>query len=224
MNQEQIKNIVQSLRNDTQTQEIIALRGEILNNKLNAAHALAESIRKTSVRTYKDLEDNSVSLIISDIQNQFDEISHYRMDDWQSDEVLERMVSVHEYVRTRLAETIGCECQHIKWGIVGRIINAVFGNVPIITKGVRKALRESNLLSHQFTESIRTLLVSIRDLWQIYQNDIIDIVGELVINGCFYIGMNLTPQQIVINLAPLLLTNIFRVVSRSMRREQTHNY
>lgn len=223
MNEEQRNRIVAALVHDPSAIQSVRLRRMMIANDPNAIHTLAESIRQTSRHAYAELNEEMLSQIINEIQGeQYEDIVNITPDNW-TDDVVNRLVELHEYVRGRLARMLDKQERNIGWSIVGKIINAAFGNVPVITKGVRKALKESNLLQYQHTNSIRTLLLSIRECWNQYHDNIIAIAGELAINAAFNLGQGLTPQETAILLIPLLLTQIFRAVYRELRRNNNNN-
>ena len=222
MTEEQRNRIITSLLHDPSAIRTVQLRRMMIANNPDAIHTLAESIRQTPRHTYANLTDDILSQIITEIQRQYRDVANITLDDW-TDDVVNRLVDLHEHVRRCLAQRLNRNERNIGWSIVGKIINAAFGNVPVITKGVRKALNESHLLQYQYTNSIRTLLLSIREWWNMYRDDIVAIVGELSVNAAFDLGQGLTPQETVMHLIPLLLTQIFRAVYRELRRNNNNN-
>ena len=114
--------------------------------------------------------------------------------------------------------------RQINWSVVGKIISAVFGKVPVITKGVRKILKEAHLLQCQYTDNIHQLLLSIREVWLRYRDDIEQIIGILIINDAFQLGAGHTSQEIATILTPMLLTKIFEVIHNASHKDDTgHN-
>lgn len=223
MNEEQINRIVTALLHDPSVRQSVQLRRMMIVNDTNAIHTLAESIRQTPRHTYANLTDDILSQIIDEIREQYGTIDGITLDDWANEDVVNRLVELHGYVRRRLGRMLDKQERNIGWSVAGKIINAVFGNVPVITKGVRKALKESHLLQYQYTNSIRTLLLSIREWWNMYRDDIVAIVGELSVNAAFDLGQGLTPQETAILLIPLLLTQIFRVIYKGLGRNNNNN-
>lgn len=223
MNQEQINRVVATLAHDPSTIQSVRLRRMMIANDQNAIHTLAESIRQTPRHTYANLTDDILSQIIGEIREQYGTIDGITLDDWANEDVFNRLVELHGHVRRRLARMLDKQERNIGWGVVGKIINAVFGKVPVITKGVRKALHQSHLLQYECTDNIRILLQAIRDMWNAHYDDIIAIAGELAINAAFALGQGLTPQETAILLIPLLLTQIFRVIYKELGRNNDNN-
>lgn len=223
MNDEQINRIIISLLHDMSVRQSVQLRNMMIANAPDAIHTLAESIRQTHRHAYAELNEEMLSQIINDMWRQYGNVAAITLDDWANEDVLNSLVELHEHVRRRLARMLNKQERNIGWSIVGKIINAAFGNVPVITKGVRKALKESHLLQYQYTNSIRTLLLSIREWWNRYRDDIVAIAGELAINAAFNLGQGLTPRETAILLIPLLLTQIFRAVYRELGRNNNNN-
>ena len=165
-----------------------------------------------------------LSQIVNEIQGeQYEDIAHITLDDWANEDVFNRLVELHGHVRRRLARMLDKQERNIGWGVVGKIINAVFGKVPVITKGVRKALHQSHLLQYECTDNIRMLLRAIRDMWNAHHDDIRTIAGELAINAAFALGQGLTPQETAIFLIPLLLTQIFRAIYKELGQNNNNN-
>lgn len=223
MNQEQINRVVATLVHDPSAIQSVQLRRRMLTNDTIAIHTLAESIRKTPRHVYANLTNDMLSQIIDEIREQYGTMADITLDDWANEDVVNRLGDLHEYVRRRLAEMLDKQERNIGWSIVGKIINAVFGKVPVITKGVRKALHQSHLLQYECTDNIRMLLQAIRDMWNAHHDDIIAIAGDLAINAAFALGQGLTPQETAILLIPLLLTHIFRVINKELGRNNNNN-
>lgn len=222
MNDEQINRIIISLLHDMSVRQSVQLRRMMSTNDPIAIHRLAESIRQTPRHAYAELNEEMLSQIINEIHGQYGDVANITLDDW-TDDVINRLENLHRYVRERLAEMLHKNKKNIGWSLVGKIINAAFGNVPVITKGVRKVLHQSHLLQYEFTDNIRMLLQAIRDMWNAHHNDIVAIAGELAINAAFNLGQGLTPQETAILLVPLLLTQIFRAVYRELGRNNNNN-
>lgn len=224
MNDEQINRIVATLAHAPSAVESVRLRRMMIANDQNAIHTLAESIRKTSRHAYVDLTDDMLSQIVNEIQGeQYEDIAHITLDDWADEDKVNRLAELHKHVREWLARMLHKNKKNIGWGVVGKIINAVFGKVPVITKGVRKALHQSHLLQYECTDNIRMLLRAIRDMWNAHHDDIRTIAGELAINAAFALGQGLTPQETAIFLIPLLLTQIFRAIYKELGRNNNNN-
>lgn len=223
MNEEQINRIVAALAHDPSAVQSVRLRRMMIANDQNAIHALAESIRKTSRHAYANLTDDILSQIINDIRRQYRDVADMTLDDWADEDKVNRLAELHYHVREWLGRMLHKNKKNIGWGVVGKIINAVFGKVPVITKGVRKALHQSHLLQYECTDNIRMLLQAILDMWNAHHDDIIAITGELAINAAFALGQGLTPQETAILLIPLLLTQIFRVIYKGLGRNNNNN-
>ena len=223
MNEEQINRIVTSLLHDSSVRQSVQLRKMMIANDQDAIHALAESIRKTSRHAYANLTDDMLSQIVNEIQGeQYEGIAHITLDNW-TDDVINRLVDLHEYVRGRLARMLDKQERNIGWSIVGKIINAALGNVPVITKGVKKALHESGCLQCLFTTNIHTLLVSVREFLNRHQTDIIRIAEDMIVAGARDLGLGLPPEMGAIDLGILLLGEIIRLIYKELRYNQYTN-
>lgn len=213
MEREQINKIVNSLSKDHATIQIVNERMLFLNNEPMAISTLVETIHKTCGNAYTDLSANMMSQLIVETQNLYgNDIAAITLDNWEDDNAIHRLANLHEYIRFHLAGMLRKSIRQISWSVVGKIISSVFGKVPIITRGVRKVLKTAHLLQHQYTDNIHHLLLSVRELWFRYRNDIEQIMGELIIRGVFGLGVGQTPQEIAIILTPILLTRVFYII------------
>lgn len=220
MNEEQRNRIVATLLHDPSVRQSVQLRRMMMANDPNAIHTLAESIRQTP---YIDLTDDMLSQIINEIQRQYGDVAAIRLGNWADEDVVNRLVELNEYVRGRLARMLDKQERNIGWSIVGKIINAVFGNVPVITKGVRKALHESGCLQSLFTTNIHTLLVSVREFWNRHRTDIIRIADDMIVAGARDLGLGLPPEMAAIDLGILLLGEIIHLIYKELRYNQHNN-
>lgn len=213
MEREQINKIVDSLSKDHTTIQIVNERALFFNNEPMAISTLVETIHKTCGNAYTDLSTDMMQQLITETKEQYgNSIATITLDNWEDDNAIHRLANLHEYIRLHLADMLHKSIRQISWSVVGRIISSVFGKVPIITQSVRKVLKAARLLQHQYTDNIHHLLVSVRELWLRYRNDIEQIIGELIIRGVFGLGVGLTPQEIAITLTPILLTRVFYII------------
>ncbi len=229
MEQEQLERIITTLVHDQSVIQLVHNRVLEINQGRNAIdiQSLAMSIRQSSPRVYSNLTDTMLTQIINEIQEYYGDVTNITLDDWNNDEVLQRLVDLHNYVRNRLAKLLHKENRQIGWGIVGKIIKAVFGSVPVITKGVREVLHNIGFLSCQFTQCIQTLLEAVRNFWNRNRDLIIECTSEIIIRGAFELGRGYTPLAVAIKLAPDILSILFLVCHREIRywqnRNQEHN-
>ena len=223
MNDEQINRIIISLLHDMSVRQSVQLRNMMIANAPDAIHTLAESIRQTHRHAYAELNEEMLSQIINDMWRQYGNVAAITLDDWANEDVLNSLVELHEHVRRRLARMLNKQERNIGWSIVGKIINAALGNVPVITKGVRKALHESGCLQCLFTTNIHTLLVSVREFWNRHRDDIIHIAEDMMVTGARDLGLGLPPDMVAIDLGILLLGEIIRIVYRELRYHQHNN-
>lgn len=213
MNQERINRIIDSLSKDHTTIQIVNDRRSFLNNEPMAVAALVETIHKTYGNVYKNLSTNLMSQLIVETQNQYNNnVETFTLDNWEDDNTIRYLANLYEYIRFNLAGMLHKSIRQISWSVVGKIISSVFGKVPIITQGVRKVLKAAHLLQNQYTDNIHQLLLSVREIWFRYRNDIELIIGELIIRGVFGLGVGQTPQEIAIILTPILLTKVFYAI------------
>ncbi len=225
MTPEEKNRIIVSLLHDGYAKHIVMLRKSFLQqDDSTAIRTLADSIRQNK-GIYANLTDDILLQLISEIRNKYQDVANITLDDWENQNIICRLVELHEYVRDYIANRLNVEHRKVNWSIVGKIISSVFGNAPVITNSVRKTLKEANILQHQYTNDIYTLLFSVRELWLRYRYYIAEIVGELAIRTAFDLGMNIPSDQIVICLVPHLLIKVFNMIleQQNMHNERNNN-
>lgn len=217
MEQEQIKRIVDALLHDNPILQSMQLRAQIIGHDPNAIHSLAGSIQQSSRRAYGNLTDDMLLQIIQEIQEKFGDVANITLDDWANEEVLRRLVDLHEYVRERLAMLLHKEKRQIGWGIVGKIINSVFGGIPVITPSVRKVLHQLNFLQYLNTDNIQVLLKAVGAFCNRHREEFIAIAADLIAHGVVELGVGASPKEQALVFAPILLTGIFRIIWSEIR-------
>ena len=65
------------------------------------------------------------------------------------------------------------------WGIVGQIINHVFGNIPVINYGLKKELHKAGYLCIMTTNDIRKLLQSLHNFYMANRDILQDIANRM---------------------------------------------
>lgn len=214
MKQEQIDRIIENImHSQTMVQSVQEMAHRINHCPLEElVHPLAESIRSHSRHVYAGLTDEMVLQIMNEIQDQFGDVAAITLDDWANKDLLDRLVELHEHVRRRLAGLLHKECRQIGWGVAGKIINGVFGNVPVITKGVRKVLHETDFLHHPNTKDIRLLLLAVSGFWNRNRGKIFESIVCIISQCAIDSGRGADPRDIALNLAPMALSVIFRII------------
>lgn len=181
-------------------------------------HPLAESIRQSSPRVYGDLTDAMLTQVINEIQEHYGDVANITLDDWENTKVVLHLVEMHNYVRKRLAELLHKEGRQIGWGIVGKIINAVFGNVPVITKGVREVLHQMGLLRHKYSDNIKCLLSAVADFFALHKADLDNIAIAVIaaIGPNLLLGIACTPEALIAVVASIAFAEILQIVYAKM--------
>lgn len=221
MEQEQLEKIITALIHDQSVIQLVRNRILEINQGRNVieVHPLAESIRQSSPRVYGDLTDAMLTQVINEIQEHYGDVANITLDDWENTKVVLHLVEMHNYVRKRLAELLHKEGRQIGWGIVGKIINAVFGNVPVITKRVRKSLHEMGFLQYKYSDNIQCLLSAVADFFAQHKADLdtiaIGVIATVLPN--LLLGIACTPQALI---AAVLSIGISIILQKFVQIEQ----
>lgn len=165
--------------NDPHTQEFVGLvhrnvmrqlddmqcRVAFVGNEQDGIHQLVETIRNLSPRMYVNLTDDIMTEIVTGIREIFPDVAHCTIDHYGDENCKQRIIELFEYVRDTLYERLHLEGKKPTLSIVSRVINMVFGNIPIITITLRKQLYSLGYLVDKVTESIKKVLDALYHFW-----------------------------------------------------------
>ncbi len=202
-----------ALQNNPIVQRTIDLHNLFANNNDTAIPTLATQIRQNP--HYAHLTDDMLSEIVAIMRERFPEAGNYTIENWADETVLDRLVALHEYVKTTLQERL--HINRVGWGVVSRIVNAVFGNVPVINQNLRRELHDLGYLYLQNTSRLHNIFCAIRDFWQEIAPFIVPMLGNLVIPalGDFI-------EEVLVQIAITLLKDVWNNYA-NRRDENQHD-
>lgn len=208
MNEDVLQLIMANLMRNPRVQEIRALRQMQGAEKV---HYLAESIRNNphARKSYANLTDETLSAIISDLETLFGDLRYYTIEDWANENVVNQIAKAHLWLRHRLQRLLNFK---VNWSVVSKIMNAVFGNVPVISLSLKRYLYDSGYLQNPNTQNICLLLTGLHDFYHRNRNDLIIILNELLIHGMFNFGQGLDLESNLATLIPVLLVGLSSIV------------
>lgn len=142
-------------------------------------HALADSIR-TNRHTrgcYAGLTDAMLERLIEELREEFYDLEGADIEIWNNPAAINRIAEAHIWVKNRLIEELNLS--NSSWGIVGQIINHVFGNIPVISYGLKKELHKAGYLCIMTTNDIRKLLQSLHNFYMANRDILQDIANRM---------------------------------------------
>ena len=95
-----------------------------------------------------------VSDIVKGMRNNFAGLAKIEVRDFGDPNHLGHLQELVGWIKQQLQVRLHCAINKIKLSAVSRIINAVFGNIPVFTKGLKRCLYKLGFLTHQYTENI----------------------------------------------------------------------
>lgn len=216
MNEDVLQLIMANLMRNPRVQEIRALRQMQGAEKV---HYLAESIRNNphARKSYANLTDETLSAIISDLETLFGDLRYYTIEDWANENVVNQIAKAHLWLRHRLQRLLNFK---VNWSVVSKIMNAVFGNVPVISLSLKRYLYDSGYLQNPNTQNICLLLTGLHDFYNRNRDDLFNILNGLLVYGAFNQGLGLPIEENMIVLIPILLTGLNRIICNELNRIQ----
>lgn len=216
MNEDVLQLIMADLMRNPRVREICELRQMQGAEKV---HHLAESIRNNprARRNYENLTDEKLNVIIRELETLFGHLHNCTIEDWANDNVVNQIAQAHLWLRLQLQKLLNFK---VDWSVVSKIMNAVFGNVPVISVSLKRYLYDSGCLQNPNTQDICLLLTGLHDFYNRNRDDLFNILNELLVYGAFSQGIGLPIEENLIVLIPILLTGISRIICNELNRNQ----
>lgn len=216
MNEDVLQLIMADLMRNPRVLEICALRQMQGAEKV---HHIAESIRNNphARKNYENLTDERLSEIIRELETLFGDLRYYTIEDWANENVVNQIAQAHQWLRHKLQELLDFK---IDWSVVTKIINAVFGNVPVISAALKRYLYESGCLQKPNTQNICLLLSGLHSFYNRNKDELFNILNDLLVHGAFNQGLGLPIEDNMIVLIPILLTGLNRIICNELNRNQ----
>ena len=210
--------IIGLVRQDVMQQLVVQNRVAFIRNEQDGIHQLVETIRNLSPRMYVNLTDGIMAEIVVRMREIFPDVAHCTIDHYGDENCKQRIIALFEYVRDTLYERLHLEGKKPTLSIVSRVINMVFGNIPIITITLRKQLYSLGYLVDKVTESIEKVLDALYRFWR---NPFVQIIVTAVVQELLYAIAEIGIQGGDINIHTIILRVAIQVIFRVL--SQIHN-